>query len=43
MTAECTYDGDKWTGEVVGYCDIEHLVELKRVDGSSTVADDLKG
>jgi len=43
MTVECTYSGGKWEGEVVGYCDIEHLVELKRVDGSSTVADDLKG
>jgi hypothetical protein len=46
MTVECTFhpdsEGGKWEGEVLGYCDVDHLE--RRTDGpASTVADDLKG
>lgn len=44
MTVECRYTLEgRWKGQVLGFGDIEHLVELKRVDGASHLADDLKG
>jgi len=42
MTVECTLHGDKWEGEVLGYCDVDHL-ELRKDEPVNSIADDLKG
>jgi len=45
MTVECTYrpeEEGRWTGEVLGYCDVDHL-DQKRDIPVSSIADDLKG
>jgi hypothetical protein len=42
MTVECTLQGGKWEGEVLGYCDVDHL-KLRKDEPVNSIADDLKG